>query len=104
MEFDVKFRNEESGEEHYLEVFGIHDDENEVFFDKLGEFIHEGRVYWICQEIFLDEERSKVVGRGDFRVLEMVEIDGDEYLNYVDDGVEREILEIWEESVSGDQL
>ncbi len=100
MEFDVNFPEEDH--EHELvevEVFSVVDDEgNEDFYKKLDEVAYEGEIYWVCQEVFLDPELTRVEDEGDIHIFKEVNLDGEEYVEYVDDyELAKKVFDIWEE-------
>ena len=102
MEFNVNFPEDEHEHEHEMveiEIFSVLDDDgNEDFFKKLDEIAYEGERYWVCQEVFLDPELTRVEDEGDIHIFKEVNIDGEEYVEYVDDyDLAKRIFDIWEE-------
>ncbi len=102
MEFNVNFPDDGHEHEHELveiEVFSVVDDDgNEDFYKKLDEIAYENEIYWICQEVFLDPELTRVEDEGDIHIFKEVNIDGEKYIEYVDDyELAKKVFDIWEE-------
>ena len=84
-----------------MEVFSVlNDDGEEDFFKKLDEITLDGVKYWVCQEVFLDENLERIVDEGDIHVFKEIEHEGEIYLEYVDDyDLAKKVFDIWEESL-----
>ncbi len=103
MEFNVHLphEHEHEHEEVEVEVFSILNDEGrEDFYKKVGEVELEGQKYWVCQEVFLDENLERIVDEGDIHVFKEIENEGEVYLEYVDDyDLAKKVFDIWEEEL-----
>ncbi len=76
-------------EERTVEVFSIETEDGEVFFEKLEEIKNKGKIFWICQEVFLDEDREEIVERGDYVVFEF----RDGLVSFVEDEEAQKLVE-----------
>lgn len=101
MEFEVRFDendHEHEHEERIVEVFSISESGEETFFEKLEEYEKDGSVYWICQEVFLDERLERIVDRGEFQVFKLISRE-EEYLEILDPDEAEVIFEDWKKSL-----
>ena len=95
---------EEHDHEHELvevEVFSIPDDTgNEVFYKEVGSIEQEGKIYKVCQEVFLDENQQIIVDEGEIHIFEEMKEGEDIYLEEVlDYDLAKRIFDIWEEII-----
>ncbi len=106
MDFHVNFPEDEHEQEMIeVEVFSVIDDEgNEDFFKKLDEITYEGGVYWVCQEVFLDPELTRIEEEGDIHVFREVETQGEKFIEYVKNyDLAKRIFDMWEERLKDEE-
>lgn len=93
----------EHDHEHYhehdeeLEVFVLTDDKGEEkAFVFVAEIEDEGKTYWVCEEVEIQEDGSAKES-GELYLFEKTEEDGELYLSSIDDDEEFErVSKIWE--------
>jgi len=89
-----------SEHEHYEEIFSLFDqDGNEVFFHKLGEVEDEGKVYWVCEEVFLNETKDMIEDLGEVYVFKADETPEGIMLEGVERDVAVRVFEKWKQSI-----
>ncbi|HAA85508.1 MAG TPA: DUF1292 domain-containing protein [Kosmotogaceae bacterium] len=71
----------EGVEEEDLQVFSITDeDDEEHHFALVNEFEHDGKNYWVCEELFFDEEDEISVDEEAYVIFRAEEEDGNTFL------------------------
>ncbi len=89
-----------------VEVFSILDEKgNEVFFKEVGKIVEDGKEFLLCQEVFVDEKLKLIIEEGDVYVFEKILINGEEYLDLVEDYDEaKRIFDKWLEEIGGEEF
>lgn len=90
-------------EHEHIDAFTLTDEQgNEHHFVRLGEIENKGKLYWVCEEIFVDGE--EIVDFGDtYLFVKTEDEEGNVFLDSVDDEEEfNEVVKIWEDMM-GDE-
>jgi uncharacterized protein YrzB (UPF0473 family) len=86
--------------EHKTEVFSLIDqDGNEVFFHKLGEVEDEGNLFWVCEEVFLNDARDMIEDLGEVYIFKAEETPEGVMLEGVEYATAQKVFEKWQNSI-----
>ncbi|QTA38611.1 DUF1292 domain-containing protein [Thermosipho ferrireducens] len=93
--------HEHHHEEEHLEAFTLFDEAgNEHHFVLLAELEKETQNYWVCEEIFVENEEIKDFGDL-YLFKKATDEEGNVYLDSIEDENEfNEVIKIWEDMTS----
>lgn len=97
------FEHEHEHQHEHVDAFTLMDEDgNEHHFVRLGEVENRGKLYWVCEEIFVENE--EIVDFGDTYIFVKTEDEGGNvFLDSIDDEEEfNEVAQIWEDMM-GDE-
>ncbi|HOK87877.1 MAG TPA: DUF1292 domain-containing protein [Fervidobacterium sp.] len=95
--------HEQDHEEDHVDAFTLVDEEgNEHNFVLLGEVENKGKIYWVCEEIFVEDEEISDFG-DTFLFSKSEDQEGNVFLDSIESEDEfNEVVKVWEDMV-GDE-
>ncbi len=95
---DIVEQNSEALNEEELHVFSITDEEDEEHhFALVSEFEDDGKNYWVCEELFFDEEDEVSVDEEAYVIFRAEEDDGNTFLFSLEDDEFEKASQKWNE-------
>lgn len=101
-EHDHEHHHHEHEHDH-IDAFTLMDEEgNEHHFVLLGEVENKGKVYWVCEEIFVENDEISEFG-DTFLFVKSEDDEGNVFLDSIQDEEEfNEVVKVWEDMM-GDE-
>lgn len=102
-EHDHHHEHSHEHDHEHIDAFTLMDEENnEHHFVLLGEVENKGKNYWVCEEIFVENEEISEFGET-FIFVKSEDADGNVYLDSIESEEEfNEVVKIWEDMM-GDE-
>jgi uncharacterized protein YrzB (UPF0473 family) len=107
--FDHEHNHHHHDHEHehhdHIDAFTLMDEEgNEHHFVLLGEVENKGKTYWVCEEIFVENDEVSEFG-DTYLFVKTEDEDGNVFLDSIESEEEfNEVAKIWEEMMGGEDF